>query len=608
MAVAVFVSIAVSIVAQNGLESGMERPFYTLEDFGKELSIAQVQSRKSAGEFVLVTDTRIKAKESGSALWLNFALPAADDEQQTRVLVIGPGYLDEATLYRGTESGPAEFDPMLSGDAIPFTQKPYPHRLHVFPLSSDAGEYYLRATSEGILRINWEIKAESSFRLEDKQQAVGYAILFGFLVCMMLYNLGIYISTGDSAYIYYVSYHFCAAMLIFSLSGYTSQLLWPGYANTTNTSVPLALTGMSLSGLLFVYSFLEFGRLLPSHAKIVRGIFLLVCLLAIPGLLLPYSEGMSYTYSGCLIVLAVIGYAVFVALKEDSAAARLMTITFFSTILPGSLGALGYELGLLPENFFFVHLFEITTAAETLLLSLFLSYRITLAETEMKQAQEKNAALQATFTQRVLARQEEDRNHIARELHDSVGQSLSLLHIHLCSSGRAAADESTSLLSDEQALVLLKQTITDVRQLSHSLHPSHLDRISLISAIGEFTRQLRGDGLPVFKMLMEVEETEIPEKKKIHLYRIVQEAVHNVISHADASYCHLSLQHVSQGIQLSIRDNGRGFSNRDRENWGLGLTSMTDRANAINATLEIDTQPGEGTRISVRFRVESDHD
>ncbi len=87
----------------------MERPFYTLEDFGKELSIAQVQSRKSAGEFVLVTDTRIKAKESGSALWLNFALPAADDEQQTRVLVIGPGYLDEATLYRGTESGPGVF-------------------------------------------------------------------------------------------------------------------------------------------------------------------------------------------------------------------------------------------------------------------------------------------------------------------------------------------------------------------------------------------------------------------------------------------------------------------------------------------------------------------
>ena len=140
--------------------------------------------------------------------------------------------------------------------------------------------------------------------------------------------------------------------------------------------------------------------------------------------------------------------------------------------------------------------------------------------------------------------------------------------------------------------------------MSHNLHPSQLDRLSLISAIEAFTKQLRGEGLPQFKMLMEVDEREIPESKKIHLYRIVQEAVQNVISHADASYCHLSLQHVDDNMQLSIRDNGCGFSNNNRENFGLGLTSMTDRASIINAQLDVDSQLGEGTRISVCFGVE----
>lgn len=602
--VAIFISIAVTVVAQNGLEMGMESQFYTLEDVHAELSIVQIKSRKSAGGFLPVTANRVNSKDTGSALWLNFALPASDDKRQKRLLVVGPGYLDRVTLYRDTGEGGDAPDPLLSGDAIPFSGKPYANRLHVFSLSDDAGEYYLRATSEGILRIKWEIESESSFSLRDMKQAAGYSILFGILASMMLYNLGIFISTGDKAYIYYVMYHFCAALLIFSLSGYSSQLLWPNSSNSTNTSVPIALTGMSLSGLLFVYSFLELECLLPKTARLFRGMFVFVCLLAVPGLLLPYSLGAIYTYSGCLMVFAVIGYAVFAAWKKNSAAAQFMAITFFFAILPGGLGGLGYELGWLPENIFFSHLLEITTAAETLLLSLFLAYRIKLAETEMRRAEEKTNLLQASFNQRVLSRQEEDRSHIARELHDSVGQSLSLLYIHLCSRGQAAISKAPPMMSDEQTLALLKQTITDVRQLSHNLHPSQLDRLSLISAINSFTKQLRGEGLPLFKMLMEVEESEIPESKKIHLYRIVQEAVHNVIKHADASYCHLSLQHVNDKMQLSIRDNGRGFSNNNLEAFGLGLTSMTDRVSIINAELDVDTQLGEGTRISVRFGAE----
>lgn len=155
------------------------------------------------------------------------------------------------------------------------------------------------------------------------------------------------------------------------------------------------------------------------------------------------------------------------------------------------------------------------------------------------------------------------------------------------------------MLSNEQTIDLVKQTITEVRQVSHNLHPSHLDGLSLTHAIETYTRQFSGDGVPEFRISMDVSEAAIPEETKMHLYRIVQETVHNVIAHAEASHCFISMRQNSGRIELSIRDNGRGFDAQQRQGHGLGMTSIADRVNIMDGELEIDTQPGEGTRVTI---------
>ncbi|NND67018.1 MAG: hypothetical protein HKN19_05460 [Halioglobus sp.] len=549
--------------------------------------------------FNLATGASASASKT-AAVWLRIDVPALPLHSPERVLVIGPAYLDHAVLYRSGGAGPELDQAILSGDALPYTEKPYTHRLHVFPLGTEAGRYYLRASSDGVLRVEWSIQAESAFLETHRSINLGYAVLLGILTAMILFNLGVLAGIGDRTYMYYVAYHLSAALIIASLAGYAAQYLWPGASNSTNLSIPTALTGMCVFGFLFVYSFIDMPHFLPLLARRMRQAIGLVALLAIPGLLLPYYYGALFTYFGCAVTLGAITHMVIAAMRAGVRTAKFVALTFSLTIFPGSLGAFLYQYGALPENIIFAHMLEVTTAVETLLLSLFMAYRIKVSEQEKLIAQAETLELQRDFNQRMLAKQEEDRSRIARELHDSVGPNLSALSIHLQSINSMGSD-TKPMLSGEDALALLRQSISEVRELSHSLHPSQLDRLSLVSAIDVYCRQFHADGSLEFHTALAVPEHEIAEDKKIHLYRIAQEAVHNVASHSDASLCFLSLQRKGDRIALSIRDNGRGFVAGAQPPEGLGMTSMSDRANIIGATLEVESQPGEGTTINVEF-------
>lgn len=535
-----------------------------------------------------------------SAVWLRIDVPAQPLHSPDRVLVVGPAYLDHAVLFRSSGKSPELDQAIASGDALPFSAKNYPHRMHVFPLGTEAGRYYLRTSTDGVLRVDWSVQDEADFLRNDREVTLGYAVLLGFLGAMILFNIGVMAGIGDRTYLYYVSYHVSAGLVIASLAGFTAQHLFPDASNSSNRSIPIALTLMCLSGSLFVYSFIDLPSHLPKLARQMRLAIGAIALLGIPGLLLPYYHGAIYTYLGCAVALGAIGHMLFASLRIGVLTAKFVALTFVLTIFPGSVGAFLYQYGVLAHNIFLAHVLEITTAVETLLLSLFMAYRIKVSEREKLSAQAETLELQREFNRRMLAKQEEDRSRIARELHDSVGPNLSALNIHLQSVNDPSAD-SKPMMSSEDALTLLRQSISEVRELSHSLHPSRLDRLSLASAIEAYCRQFTIEGKLGFRTELDVQESEITESKKIHLYRIAQEAIHNVVGHAQATLCYLSLTRIGHQIVFTIRDNGCGFSPEEANSKGLGMTSMSDRADIIDASFEVESTPGEGTTVKLRF-------
>jgi signal transduction histidine kinase len=205
------------------------------------------------------------------------------------------------------------------------------------------------------------------------------------------------------------------------------------------------------------------------------------------------------------------------------------------------------------------------------------------------------------LTRRLLVAQEVERRRIARELHDDVNQSLALLtvEIDLLARQPPASDEQLAeQLRDLSARV--KDLSSSVHDLSHQLHPAKLEQLGLVAAVRGLGAELyRHHGLEVTFTHHTVPEA-IPEDVGLCLYRIVQEALRNVIKHSGTCFATVELTGAPDGLRLRVGDEGAGFDPAAAHGGGLGLVSMRERLYLVGGEIEVRSRPGGGTRIDVR--------
>lgn len=214
---------------------------------------------------------------------------------------------------------------------------------------------------------------------------------------------------------------------------------------------------------------------------------------------------------------------------------------------------------------------------------------------------EKEAARQLLLESLVSA-QEDERRHLARELHDQAGQGLTSLLIRLKAlENLCEQDELKAKLTEMQGLV--SGTIQEIRDLSYSLRPPALEEFGLGAAIVGLADEIGSQSGLRIKVKNRI-EGKLPLNIEMVLYRIVQEGLTNVVRHADASRVVIELEPRENLIYLMIEDDGRGFDPAEvRPEDGrrhLGLISMNERAELIGGRLEMYSRVGAGTTIEVR--------
>ena len=205
--------------------------------------------------------------------------------------------------------------------------------------------------------------------------------------------------------------------------------------------------------------------------------------------------------------------------------------------------------------------------------------------------------------------QEDERRRIALDLHDGLGQSLSLIKmslekaVGLLAAGAAgAAGESL-----QQLIPRVKDALVEVRRVSTELRPSILDDLGILPTLSWFFREFEAScGEIAVEKAFNVAEHDVPVPLQITLYRIIQEATNNIVKHAGADRVRVSLDRVDEALHLRIEDNGRGFepdSIRCTEGQarGLGLLSMKERASVSGGSYRIASAPGQGTCIEVSW-------
>jgi signal transduction histidine kinase len=236
------------------------------------------------------------------------------------------------------------------------------------------------------------------------------------------------------------------------------------------------------------------------------------------------------------------------------------------------------------------------------------SIRYTVERARNLQALRESERKLRNLSEKLLNAQENERKIVAREIHDGLGSTLTTIRYALEQKLSArGGGESIATIPLEEIVEMVRNAVEESRKISSSLRPSVLDDLGLLPALNSLTREWSKvyGGIRLDKQV-NVREADIPERLKIVIYRIVQEALNNISKHSRAGNVLIELNRSDDGIDLRIEDDGSGFdaahvtSSKTSSN-GMGIDGMRERTALSRGTFELRSRKEEGTVVRAHW-------
>jgi two-component system, NarL family, sensor kinase len=236
----------------------------------------------------------------------------------------------------------------------------------------------------------------------------------------------------------------------------------------------------------------------------------------------------------------------------------------------------------------------ILVIAIVVLTSIFLFYTVSVVR-----YQRKYLRVQRELTKAEVDTLEKERQRIASDLHDSLGPLLSAVKLQINSLDTQLPDDLKLI---QKAGGYIDNVMTNIRAVSNSLAPKLLARKGLVPAIEDLARTTSSD----FSLPVQYEPVSIPRlagDNELHIYRIIQEIIHNTVKHARCTQLIIQLYSEKQTLILLTADDGQGYdvTTQKESGRGLGLRNMETRSNILNGTMEVHSKPAAGTRYVFEF-------
>ena len=435
----------------------------------------------------------------------------------------------------------------------------------------------------------------------------------GFLLCQLLYALFQWLIVRRKEYLYYLLYMTTIALYFLNKQEYLFGVdilftRWPPlrvYLGKTLLILPYYIY------FRFVRSFLEIPR---DHPRLNFWMVRLeYFLLAYAGadllfILITFNRAMQtevYTIVFTLIFLITIGFMVYMYRHRQALVSYIISGSLF--VATGHICGLlfGYlqisrhiDLGI-PDIFIFP---QAGIVLEVLCFTAGLSYKSQMTEKEKLSSQQKLIE-QLKANELLQNRMQHIRNKIAQDLHDDIGSTLSSISIlsDLALRENSSSQTMETMNEIKDSSVLLMERMDDI---VWSINPRNDSLENLLMRVRHFATTLfeaRGIDYSI-DIQKNINEVRLPMDYRQHIYLILKEAINNLVKYADASRAVLEVRFDQRHLTICVRDNGRGFDCAV-PGAGNGLPGMQRRAQVMNARVEIDSAPGEGTRIQLQVDI-----
>jgi signal transduction histidine kinase len=536
--------------------------------------------------------------------------------QRTRFLWSLYNYTDSATLYYRRVGDEKFVRVAAASSQVPAAKRVFPARALCLPFTLAAGEHaelYLRVDQHaGALYMPTDVTTTEDFLAWE----VNYVFhkrwiwLLGFYLGSAVFNLVLFGFLRDRIHLWYIAYVVCTTIFLLMEDGLDAltlptglyRLLWA--VGQYNFMLMAAASGLRIMQ-LFLRLWIGWPRLHRVGTGLTALSFAFVAAYALLYPLAAREGGLGLTLLNAgreVLLIAIFAYCwvalIAVLLSPNRRLAAYYALTYFFFFGGFVLFWLNH-VGLTT-----LHLIEPNALAwglflELLVLSMLLTgrFRQTLrqnADLHIRQLNEQNE-----MGARLIAAQEEERAHLARELHDALGPNL--MALHLAWQGQAIRDALASspeaTTAARQTELLLRHLRDEVRTLSHALLPAEPGLGGLTDSIAHLGELLNLYGHPAVRTYCDAGLDLLPQTLQMAAYRIAAELLNNAVRHSRATEINVQLLRHPSSLEVLVEDNGRGFES-DAASMGIGLRGVRARADYLNGQVHIDSS-ASGTSIMV---------
>lgn len=530
--------------------------------------------------------------------WLRIAGPLPAGLIQLKPVV------DRATLF-APKAGGGWYE-VETGDMISNAAKLFPSPFMALPLPDaiEEGVVYIRVVQKvpvSLSALHWSLPEFSAIQSRDQALKL---FLLGIVCAMIVYNLFVSGVVRDPAFA--LNAITIAALLVVALylSGYGAAFVWSQTTGLSNSILVSALITSSVAGGLFIWLFVR-----SSMDPLSRGWPFLIApafafILPITLFLLPlWQINILALINAVVLFLIALSLCGLRALRGEPKA-RIILVPLVFVMTPG--------ITLVLLDFFFGVRFsqlgsngmEITLCLEALLFSLALAFRIRITEKEARLASERVVDLQNEAAIKSITAQDDERRRLAKELHDGVGQEFLVVLGGL--KQLAGTPRAGQLASRLDALIgAAGDALGNLRRISRDMHPASLEHLGLTRAIEDLVKQTQAADRLDINLHIDISDDALNADQRLHLYRILQECLSNVLRHAHADMCWITLSSEQGNLLFVVEDDGIGFGNNHGKDemitHGLGLTSIDERVRACGGQWRKSSSTHGGARLEIAF-------
>lgn len=528
--------------------------------------------------------------------WLSTTLKNSSSENQDLYIQIRQPHIYRIKFYKTIGDSVKFLNE--TGIRYNFYSRPIGHRYFDFPISIKPDEsvtilimvHHINSLSLPIHLIKQQTAHQTNYT-----QNLAWGYWLGFLSFCSLFAFMASLLLRKSVFLWYFFYMLSAALYGFTDQGFGFQFLFPDQENLA----ALVIIQLGVYNFIFLIKFsqglLQTKKYIPTIHRILSGIFVFLLVLLIAGVVL---QGFMFRMSPIVLPivnlvtiagLILLAHSGIKTLSTNRLVAAFYLSAYLALVAAGVFSALNYGFGV--YQYSGPNLILIAYFLEAIILSVALVILFRQVQNERSKLLVKVNSQQKEMYQQYINGIEKERSRIAGELHDDVGSRLSYLKRLL-----QTHSEESNKTADQ-----LEQLIQDVRQLSHDLAPplAHVSGlIPLLEKLIGTQRQITGLNIK-FQVHNFNETLNVVQIQQV--YRIVQEALNNIIKHAEATHVDIQIFGHSQEIDITIDDNGKGFNVDKTE--GLGLNQMKIRTESLGGKIEINSHPGKGTTILLQVPI-----